>query len=438
MSAYAGRERRGRVVGAQDQCLDERLLARRLDPGDVVADAHVQLPGDGARGGLPLTGLGLGLVQAEADDGAQADEGAVAGAEHLRRARPAGCRGPGSRPAARSGATRAGLHATCQPSSHAGRLDRGLVGPLGAVELPGPREASRTAVSSSVVTAPCSPPRPAGPRGRRPRWRPAASPAAGSSTGTPLEVTGGEAGGQVVEGRRPAGSPPGRPRGAGAAARRRDDAWATAQRTARGRSVGRAGGGQGHGRGRRPVSPRPARRGPGCAGAGRGCRGTARSRRPGPCCGGPARTAPPAGRRRRRRRRCPGATAPSRVKIATMISGGSTPTAKKSCGRTTRASPRHSTTKHRSKNMLSSPTSSRLIDHDGERDGHAERHGLPARLDAVGPPRARLGPRLAHAVTVGRSRRPAAEPRRGGAESRRAPTPCADVIRPATQGCTDV
>ena len=44
-----------------------------------------------------------------------------------------------------------------------------------------------------------------------------------------------------------------------------------------------------------------------------------------------------------------------------MISGGSTPTAKKSWGRTTRASPRHSTTKHRSKNMLSSPTSSRLM-----------------------------------------------------------------------------
>ena len=46
----------------------------------------------------------------------------------------------------------------------------------------------------------------------------------------------------------------------------------------------------------------------------------------------------------------------STAKAPTMISGGSTPTVKKSLGRTSSARPRDSSTNHRSKNIDTRPT----------------------------------------------------------------------------------
>ena len=98
-----------------------------------------------------------------------------------------------------------------------------------------------------------------------------------------------------------------------------------------------------------------------------------------------------------------------------MISGGSTPTVKKSRGRTSSARPRHSSTNHRSKN-IADPADHRDVDHDrAERDGDAERDDGAAGLAAVVPDR----PGVAHRATLGGSAGSSGAARRASATTGR-------------------
>ena len=82
-----------------------------------------------------------------------------------------------------------------------------------------------------------------------------------------------------------------------------------------------------------------------------------------------------------------------------MSSGGSTPTVKKSRGRTARASPTQSATKQRSKKQAD-PADQQQVQHDDrQRERHPERDDLPTGLAPLLPEGSAVG----HATKVGRA-----------------------------------
>ena len=83
-----------------------------------------------------------------------------------------------------------------------------------------------------------------------------------------------------------------------------------------------------------------------------------------------------------------------------MISGGSTPTVKKSSGRTSSATARQTPTKARSKNEADPATDADVEGDDGEGEREAEGHHLAARFVTLLPE----GASPAHTATVGPGR----------------------------------
>ena len=121
--------------------------------------------------------------------------------------------------------------------------------------------------------------------------------------------------------------------------------------------------------------------------------------RSGPRCGAPGPTPRPARGRRAAARWPPGDRAARTANAPSMISGGSTPTVKKSRGRTSRARPRQMQHEPQVEEHAD-PADQGDVDHDdAQGDGNAERDDGATRLAALVPDR----PGVAHRATLGGS-----------------------------------